>query len=183
MSKIYTKTGDTGTTGLFGGRRVTKSSNRLAAYGTVDELNAWLGLIQAHLTDSADPLLTTMQADVLAIGAHLATPYQADQVPTSLPALPIGTIAQLEQSIDQFEASLPPLKNFILPGGTIAASYTHIARTICRRAERLIVQLSTTDYVAPDIIKYFNRLSDWLFVYARWLNQQQQVADQLWQKS
>lgn len=190
--KIYTKTGDKGQTSLFGGQRVSKADNRITAYGTIDELNAVLGVVCAQLTDTqpdhtTKTLMTelqTIQRDLFAVGSHLATPYEAGLVPSHLPTLPTERIAALEQSIDHLETSLAPLRNFILPGGSLAGSQLHVARTVCRRAERACVTLQTTTppagFVAPEIIMYLNRLSDWLFVAARWINKQTDCEEITW---
>lgn len=184
--KIYTKTGDKGESSLYGGRRLPKNNVRFTAYGTVDELSAQLGYVRTLLAaePNCDPavgsLIEQIQRHLLDIGAHLATPYEAQQVPPSLPQLSDSWVTTLEQSIDTLDAQLPPLHTFILPGGTAAASVLHIARTVCRRAERCIVQLAQVDYVAPMIIQYFNRLADWLFVAARYSNQVNGHIDQQW---
>lgn len=179
MSKIYTKTGDAGTTGLFGGQRVAKTDPRILAYGTIDELNAWIGLVAAqHKADATrisapelQTLLEQIQRQLFDIGAHLATPYRpGESVPTSLPKLQPQAIQALELSIDTMTAALPALRQFILPGGSILSSQVHIARTICRRAERYIVALNAAEALDPIILQYCNRLSDWLFTLARYYN-------------
>lgn len=168
MSKIYTKTGDQGTSGLFGGQRVPKNHPRLEAYGTIDELNSAIGLIQISV-----PELQQIQSDLFLVGTELATPQ-------GKPQLAATRIADLERSIDAMTAELPELKHFILPGGHSTAATTHLARTICRRAERRIIQLAETEPVNPVIIQYMNRLSDWLFTLARYLNKQHGVTDHPW---
>lgn len=168
--KIYTRTGDRGTTALFGGDRVPKYHPRIDAYGTVDEANSFLGLARAHLpeTPAMAPLLATLarlQNEMFIVGADLATPSEGRPV---VPRIAAEHVAQLEADIDQYEADLPPLKAFILPGGTPAAATLHVARTVCRRAERLAVEARTDADLNLDAIIYLNRLSDLLFVLARW---------------
>lgn len=187
--KIYTKTGDAGDTGLFAGPRVRKDDLRIEAYGTVDELNAVLGLArsqsavgQSKLPHEIDSLLAEIQHRLFDLGAQLATPN-----PTSGGTNLITTkhIESLEQAIDRFDSQLPSLKNFILPGGTLAASWLHLARTVCRRAERRVVTLLERERgtIAPEVLIYLNRLSDLLFVLARAVNQAAGQGDVAWQKS
>jgi cob(I)alamin adenosyltransferase len=180
--KIYTRTGDDGTTGLFGGDRVRKSDPRIDCYGTVDELNAAIGLAAVAVSDSADlrAELREIQNDLFVIGSHLATPEPGKAA--ALPTLEDTAVSRLEMEIDTAELDLPPLREFILPGGTEAAARLHLARTICRRAERLLVELALDRPVAPVLITYLNRLSDWLFVHARWVNCKSGVADIPWVK-
>jgi cob(I)alamin adenosyltransferase len=180
--RIYTKTGDNGETGLYGGPRVRKDSPRIEAYGTVDELNSQLGLARAEaLPTEFDAPLARIQSELFDVGAELATP-DPGRHGTAL----IGAthIAALESAIDRFEASLAPLKQFVLPGGTRAAAALHVARTICRRSERRIVTLSHTpgETVSPDVTVYLNRLSDLLFVLARAANAAAGQADVPWEK-
>jgi len=172
--KIYTKTGDGGETGLFGGGRTPKDSPRVAAYGDVDELNAVLGLAPALAPEElADALLQTIQRDLFTIGAELATP-DPDKVHKALSrsgaAIGDSNIAALEEAIDTHESRLEPLKNFILPGGTPKAAALHLGRTVCRRAERAVVALARHEQISPAILRYLNRLSDLLFVLARAAN-------------
>jgi cob(I)alamin adenosyltransferase len=177
--KIYTKTGDDGTTGLIGGSRVRKSDSRIECYGTVDELNAVVGLAAVH---AAEPLLSQLravQAELFVIGAQLAVPDEGARN-ISLPNLAESSIARLEGEIDLAEATLAPLRNFILPGGTELAARLHQARTVCRRAERLIVASEPQVASRALIVTYLNRLSDWLFVLARVANSSAQVADIPW---
>ena len=178
--KIYTKTGDDGSTGLFGGGRVLKSDPRIECYGTVDELNAALGLAGA-VPESAELVkaLHAVQCDLFAIGSHLATP-EDNRNRSALPPLDEGLPARLESEIDTAEAQLSPLRQFILPGGTETAARLHLARTICRRAERLLVDFAASQPVAPVILVYVNRLSDWLFVQARMANHRAGVGDVPW---
>ena len=170
--KIYTKTGDKGTTGLFGGARVPKDDPRIEAYGTVDELNSFLGLARASWPSSPlDAELGLVQSDLFAIGARLAAPG-SDRFPGADPA----RLAALEGAIDAMESELPPLRNFILPGGCAAAAHLHVARSVCRRAERLVVALGGEE----SSVVYLNRLSDYLFVAARYANLKQGVDDVIW---
>lgn len=179
--KIYTKTGDHGQTGLFGGPRVAKDSARIEAYGTVDELNAVLGVARASgMPDAFDAPLARVQNQLFDLGAELAAP---DPAKFALAGVTDECIAALEQEIDAWESTLPPLRQFILPGGTAAAAQLHVARTVCRRAERRVVTLSAIDSepVAPRTVIYLNRLSDWLFVLARAVNQSSGISDTTWQ--
>lgn len=167
--KIYTKTGDAGETGLFGGGRVPKDDARVRAYGDVDELNAWIGFaIAIHLPTFESSILETIQRDLFAIGAELATPNSA-KLRASLDA---ATVGALERVIDSYDPKLKPLKNFILPGGSPKGAALHVARTVCRRAERSVVTLARSQQINPLIIQYLNRLSDLLFVLARAVNMQ-----------
>lgn len=178
--KIYTKTGDQGQTGLFGGPRVAKDHARIEAYGTVDELNAALGVARCQTPpDEMGRLLTRIQNELFDLGAELATPdaSQRDMVKISQ-----SHIEAQEAAIDQFESSLPPLKQFILPGGTPLAAHLHLARTICRRAERRLVTLVASDLTehSPLTLVYLNRLSDLLFVLARAANAAAGETDMPW---
>ena len=178
--KIYTKTGDEGDTSLFSGGRVAKDDLRVEAYGTVDELNSWLGLIRSHdLPPAPAAWLETIQNDLFVIGADLATPL--DSHPAWLVRLTEPPVAALETAIDQMDEHLTPLRAFILPGGTSAAAETHIARTVCRRAERACVRLQHVSAINPVLIRYLNRLSDFLFTLARELNRQSGEAETKWQ--
>lgn len=178
--KIYTKTGDAGETGLFGGPRVRKDHTRVEAYGSVDEVNAALGLARCEpLAAEMDSLLADVQNDLFTLGAELCTPDRG-----KLAAEPLGAIriTALEQAIDRYEAKLEPLKQFILPGGTRAAATLHLARTICRRAERRLITLTAQESISPLIVVYLNRLSDLLFVLARAVNRAAGQPDVPWQK-
>lgn len=176
--KIYTKTGDAGQTSLFGGQRLSKDDLRIEAYGTVDELNACLGLLRDHLTDaSVRETLWVIQNRLFTIGAHLATAPGKTGVG---PDLEEADVELLEQGIDSMEAQLPPLRNFILPGGHPAVSFCHLARTVCRRAERRVVSLANQETVPEILIRYLNRLSDYLFVLGRAAAQQMQVDEVVW---
>lgn len=175
--KIYTKTGDAGETGLFGGGRVPKDDPRVRAYGDVDELNAALGLAAAlEPAEFESSALQIIQRDLFAIGAELATPQAAKQRATVAAA----QVGALEGLIDKHEATLQPLKNFILPGGTPKAAALHLARTTCRRAERSVVTLSRDQQINQVIIHYLNRLSDLLFVLARAVNKHAGRSDIVW---
>jgi cob(I)alamin adenosyltransferase len=192
--KIYTRTGDDGTTGLIGGTRASKADLRVECYGTLDELNAaiGLGLAQLPLVDDPDgarhdhPVmhlrerLLRVQNELFVLGSHLAT-LDAKWA-AALPAIDEAMILRLEQEMDRADEVLPPLKQFILPGGTVAAASIHLARTICRRAERLVVALSKSQSVEPIVIAYVNRLADWLFVQARLANHVEHVEDVPWKK-
>lgn len=182
--KVYTKTGDDGTTGLVGGSRVRKCDPRLDCYGTVDELNAAVGLADvAAVADNsfaaASGPLRAVQADLFVIGSHLATPDESPHK-ASLPPLDETMVTRLEMQIDAAETELPPLRNFVLPGGTEASARLHLARTVCRRAERLLVDYSLDRPVPTVVLTYLNRLSDWLFVQARVANHRAGVADVPW---
>ena len=164
MARIYTKTGDKGYTGLFGGERVLKSSPRIEAYGTIDELNSWLGLINSFKDKSIpESLLRNVQGNLFTIGSLLASTGKRN---VKLPSLDASSIKGLEEAIDRMEEKLPALTSFILPGGNVMAGYCHLARTVCRRAERRIVALEGEEGLEL-IIQYINRLSDFLFVLAR----------------
>ena len=177
--KIYTRTGDDGTTGLIGGSRVPKHDAAIECYGTVDELNACLGVAAVAADPDTASSLREIQGELFTIGAHLATPPGHAKA-ASIPALGTGWIARLESQIDAAEAGLPPLRNFILPGGTESAARLHLARTVCRRAERLLVAHAGERSLDPLILTYMNRLSDWLFVYARLANHRADVPDVPW---
>jgi cob(I)alamin adenosyltransferase len=174
MARIYTKTGDDGETGLFGGSRVPKDNARVVAYGEVDELNAAVGFAASLEPESLDAaFLQTIQRDLFTIGAELA------KAPSE-PRIGEPQIGMLEHMIDGHEAKLEPLKNFILPGGTPKAAAFHLARTVCRRAERAVVSLAREQTISPSIVKYLNRLSDLLFVLARATNAQAGRPDVTW---
>jgi len=182
MKKIYTRTGDDGTTSLFGGERVAKGNARIEAYGTVDEVNSFVGMARAHLTDEPgadrlDPVLAEVQEDLFVLGADLATPTDANPV---VPRIQEHHAETVEAWIDEFDAELPALKNFILPGGMPAAATLHTARTVCRRAERLIVRASASTPINDQAVVYLNRLSDLFFVLARWANRQSGVREDVW---
>ena len=180
--KIYTKTGDAGSTGLFGGGRVDKDHPRVEAYGDVDELNAALGLARAiELMPRIDEVIVPLQRDLFAIGALLATPDQAKMHQQLAKArIDDERIAELERAIDGCDRELEPLKSFILPGGTPKAAALHVARTICRRAERRIVSLQRDVELPPLVVMYMNRLSDLLFMLARVANQRAGAGEVTW---
>jgi cob(I)alamin adenosyltransferase len=180
--KIYTRTGDQGDTGLFGGPRVGKDDARLQAYGTVDELNAFVGLARTEtLAEPVDGLLSRVQSELFEVGAELAT---RDPVAHGTRTIGPAHVAALEAAIDEHEQSLPALAHFILPGGTRAAAALHVARAVCRRAERHVVALSRggAEPISPVLVVYLNRLGDLLFVLARSVNHAAGVADTVWKR-
>jgi cob(I)alamin adenosyltransferase len=172
LSKIYTRTGDKGETGLSNGARVPKHSTRVAAYGTVDEVNATVGLARLHAADDMATALQRVSNDLFDLGADLATPDREKDSELPYPALRIisSQVDRLEAEIDAMNAKLTPLRSFILPGGTALAAQMHLCRTVCRRAERLAVELASSEDVNPEAVKYLNRLSDWFFVAGRIAN-------------
>jgi cob(I)alamin adenosyltransferase len=177
--KIYTKTGDSGKTSLFGGKRVPKSALRIDAYGTVDELNCAIGLCRALGTrEMTDAFLGRVQSDLFRVGAELS--IGGESRPSGL--VPVGEpeVRGLEEEIDRLEAVLEPLKNFIVPGGAPAGAAAHLARSVCRRAERLVVELSEKEKVRKELVVYLNRLSDALFVAARSINAAAGAAETSW---
>jgi len=174
LSKIYTKTGDDGTTGLGDGTRVAKDSARVAAYGTVDELNSAIGMVLAQEIPAAiRETLTQVQHELFDLGGELCIP--------GMVMINEADVERLERSLDSFNEDLPPLKDFILPGGGIAAACAHVARTVCRRAEREVVTLSRQEPVRPEAIRFLNRLSDLMFVLARVLARASGHGEVLWQ--
>lgn len=175
--KIYTKTGDDGNTGLQGNFRISKSHPRIMAYGTVDEANAALGIVLANtLDDDVSKILTEIQNELFLVGADLSNPNLNDVKNR----VPLDIVEKLESYIDKFEAELPPLTNFILPGGTSAASQLHYVRTVVRRAETMIVYLSEKEEINSNCLKYLNRLSDLFFVMGRLINHRIGKDDILW---
>ncbi|MDE2088551.1 MAG: cob(I)yrinic acid a,c-diamide adenosyltransferase [Gammaproteobacteria bacterium] len=175
LSKIYTRTGDKGTTGLGDGTRVAKDSPRVETYGTLDELNSVLGVVLAHeLPETIRAALTRIQHELFDLGGELSIPGQRVIVPEH--------VQRLERELDAFNADLPPLKEFILPGGSPAAAACHLARAVCRRAERRVVSLARAETVNGEAIVYLNRLSDLLFVIARVLARAQGGTEVLWQR-
>jgi cob(I)alamin adenosyltransferase len=180
LSKIYTRTGDGGDTALGDGTRVPKHAARVAAYGTVDELNAALGVARLH-AGRMDEALSRIQNDLFDLGADLCTPDMENDATAPYPRLRIvaSQVDRLETEIDALNARLQPLRSFVLPAGSAAASHLHACRTICRRAERLTVALAAAEPVNPPALRYLNRLSDWLFVAARIANDDGR-ADVLW---
>lgn len=182
-SRIYTRTGDQGTTSLAGGTRVPKTHLRLEAYGTIDELNSYLGLLHTYLTEEADrQTVWRVQNKLFAVGSYLAT----DQTRTGLRAesrIVDGDIEELEKAIDEADNEIPPLKAFVLPGGTRGAAVCHVCRTVCRRAERRILALAGECEIAPEVMAFVNRLSDYLFILARKLNRLANAEEIFWDKS
>ena len=179
--KIYTKTGDAGQTGLIDGSRVSKDDARVVAYGEVDELSATIGLARAHLADvPGRALLHDIQKDLFALGAQLADPQARIGSRKLKAAVSAAQVEGLERAIDERQAVLPPLQAFLLPGGTAGAAFLHLARTVCRRAERAAVSLARSEKVDPLIVAYLNRLSDLLFVLAREENLRAGVAEERW---
>jgi cob(I)alamin adenosyltransferase len=176
LTRIYTRGGDQGQTSLSDGRRVAKHDPRVAAYGEVDEANATIGIARLHAPPEADMMLARIQNDLFDLGADLATPGEAAGALRIVEA----QVSRLEAEIDRMNAELQPLDSFVLPGGTPAAAYLHLARTVTRRAERAITALAASEPVNPAAIKYVNRLSDHLFVLSRWLNDHGR-GDVLWQ--
>jgi len=180
--KIYTRTGDDGTTGLFGGARVAKTDPRVEAYGTVDETCAAIGVARAAGVSSAiDSVLEQLQNDLFTIGAELAcAPGKAEKLLKTMRLLDAADVERLEKAIDAAEEGLPPLRSFILPGGTQAAAALHLARCVARRAERCVLSLCDEDAARREVVVYLNRLSDLLFVLARRANHEANVADLPW---
>ncbi len=173
LSKIYTRTGDDGSTGLGDGARVSKDHLRVEAYGTVDELNSALGIVLARsLPDDVRATLVPIQHELFDLGGELCIPGRQ--------VIDETLVVRLEHALDRFNATLPPLKEFVLPGGSETAALTHLARTICRRAERRCVSLARSEPVNSLAVKYLNRLSDLLFVVARYINAQAQAPEILW---
>jgi cob(I)alamin adenosyltransferase len=178
--KIYTKTGDGGETGLFGGPRVRKSDPRVEAYGDVDELNAAVGVVRAGVEDpEIDAQLALVQSELFCVGAELATPH-GTKARSAIPPVSGEWMARLERAMDAWDAELPPLTRFVLPGGTRTAAALHLARTVCRRAERRAVALSAEAELDPAVIAYLNRLSDFLFVAARVANRRARRDEPVW---
>lgn len=182
--KIYTKTGDRGTTGLFGGKRVSKNNPRLHAYGTIDELNAHLGFVlslchhEKNATCDIHIKLLAIQNELFVIGGQLAAAN--DKTNNKIPQLSPNAVGRLENGIDIMNKNLPELRNFILPGGVPQAAAIHIARTVARRAERMVIALPQHNATMKKIIKYLNRLSDFLFVLARFINHQHRADEKIW---
>ena len=177
--RIYTKTGDKGETSLFGGKRVKKNTLRIETYGTVDELNSVIGICRSINTDKKiDAILEIIQNDLFTLGTDLSTSLEIKN--KKVKRIQTTAITHLEQLIDKIESQLKPLKQFILPGGNNTAAMLHFARTICRRAERLVVQLSQKESVGENPTIYLNRLSDLLFVLARWSNYLSGTTEYLW---
>jgi cob(I)alamin adenosyltransferase len=180
--KLYTRTGDDGSSGLFGGDRVSKSHLRLVAYGTLDELNSIMGLLRLHASVACadQAALQKVQHDLFVLGAILATPPARQELLGARMSRPTWDLADMEADIDRLGALAPPMTAFVLPGGTQASAHAHLARTVCRRAEREVVSLSHEEPVNPSVLAYLNRLSDWLFALARAENAVAGVADIMW---
>ncbi len=186
--KIYTKTGDLGETSLIGGKRVSKAELRLNSYGTVDELNSVLGVLIAQIKhaplkkskklDACIEIMIAAQSSLFDIGSHLAC--ENEKLALKMPKLDSGQISIIENWIDLANQDLKPLKNFILPGGSLAAAHAHIGRTVARRSERVVVALAKKAHVNAEIIIYLNRMSDFLFVVSRYLNHLENVEDVIW---
>jgi cob(I)alamin adenosyltransferase len=178
--KIYTRTGDRGDTALLGGTRVSKAAPRVAAYGEVDELNAWLGLVRAGADDSQlNAMIEQIQRDLFAIGSRLADPVGKVTDRVAKTSVGAQDVARLENWIDQLESDVPPLRRFILTGGSVDGASLHVARTVCRRAERTVVGLGA-DQVEAEVLEYLNRLSDLLFVMARAINHRHGAPELEW---
>lgn len=177
--KIYTKTGDQGSTSLFGGKRVLKSDLRIDTYGTIDELNSWIGVLRDQsVNQNRSATLIEIQDRLFTIGSILAT--EPGNTKVKIPALTETDITFLEKEIDAMDTLLPPMKFFVLPGGHQAVSFGHVARTVCRRAERLVIALNQVDPISDLVIKYLNRLSDYLFVLCRIMTQELQASETPW---
>lgn len=178
--KIYTKTGDKGTTSLIGGTRLSKAHVRIDAYGTVDELNSYIGLLRDQpVNELRKELLKEIQDRLFTIGSHLAS--EADQKKKILPDLHEEDLTLLEGEMDRIDALVPPLRAFILPGGHTSVSFGHVARTVCRRAERAVIHLQQTEEVEPIVVRYLNRLSDYLFMLCRAMTHELGIEEVTWQ--
>lgn len=179
--RIYTRTGDSGETGLFSGTRVSKDAARVEAYGTVDEANSFIGLLRAERLDAdVDAVLERVQHDLFALGADLATPADGKRA-DAVPRITADNVASLERAIDEFDKELPQLRSFILPAGNRAVALAHTARSVVRRAERRTVTLARTENISQETIRYLNRLSDLLFVLARLIAHRAGANEQPWQ--
>lgn len=177
--KIYTKTGDEGTTSLFGGKRISKSDLRIESYGTIDELNSYVGLLRdQEVNHKRKEVLVEIQDRLFTIGSMLAT--EPENTKVKIPHLQEGDITFLEKQIDEMDLLLPPMKFFVLPGGHVSVSFGHVARTVCRRAERLVIALNQHEKIESLIIKYLNRLSDYLFVLCRMMAQELEIEETAW---
>ena len=178
--KIYTKTGDEGMTSLFGGKRVSKSNLRIETYGTIDELNSYVGLLRdQEVNKKRKDALVEIQDRLFTIGSILAT--EPGNAKVKIPSLQETDIIFLEQKIDEMDVQLPPMKSFVLPGGHQSVSFGHVARTVCRRAERLVIALNQVEKIDDKVIKYINRLSDFLFVLCRMMTQELGAEETPWQ--
>lgn len=180
ITRVYTRTGDDGTTGLGGGQRVAKDSLRIEAYGTVDELNSHIGVaLSGGLAEGVAPALRSIQNDLFHLGSDLCI-LEEDKARIPVPHIEARHVEALERLMDRLSEELPALENFILPGGCPGAAALHVARTVCRRAERILVALSREEAIGPFTVRYVNRLSDALFVMARYENRSRGVPDVLW---
>ena len=180
ITRVYTRTGDDGTTALGGGQRVAKDSSRIETYGTVDELNSMVGAARVH--DLAAPLpdlLAVIQNELFHLGSDLCI-AEDDKKTTPVPGIEARHVDRLESIMDELSKEIPPLENFVLPGGSPGAADLHVARAVCRRAERLAVTLARTEAIGPYVIRYLNRLSDLLFVMARYENRKKGLPDVIW---
>lgn len=183
-SCVYTKRGDTGKTSLIGGRRVSKCDSRLEAYGTVDELNANLGVLVSLIKDKKDKsFLFKIQCELFTIGAYLATDFQDEDKACKAHGITDEDIRKIEVAIDEIDVNLPKLKYFVIPGGLTASAVAHVCRTVCRRAERQIVAIKEDIPLIDDLLVYMNRLSDYLFVLSRKINVEGEIDEQLWQNN
>jgi cob(I)alamin adenosyltransferase len=177
--KIYTKTGDKGTTSLFGGKRVSKADLRIETYGTIDELNSWIGVLRdQEVNKLRTEILVEIQDRLFTLGSILAT--EPGNIKVKVPALAEGDVTFLEKEIDKMESELEPMRFFVLPGGHQSVSFGHVARTVCRRAERLCIALNSTELIEPLIITYLNRLSDYLFVVCRKMTAELKAVETAW---
>ena len=178
--KIYTKTGDAGTTSLFGGKRVSKADHRIETYGTVDELNSYIGLLRdQEVNAKRKSILIEIQDRLFTIGSILAT--EPGNTKVRIPSLADSDVVMLEKEIDGMDAQLPAMRSFVLPGGHASVSFCHIARTVCRRVERLVIALDAIEKVDPLIVKYLNRLSDYLFMLSRKMTAELGAEETPWQ--
>jgi cob(I)alamin adenosyltransferase len=177
--KIYTKTGDKGTTALFGGKRVSKADLRIETYGTVDELNSYVGLVRDQaVNQNRKSILVEIQDRLFTIGSILAT--EPGNTKVKVPSLIQEDVTVLEKEIDGMDASLPPMKSFVLPGGHQSVSFCHVARTVCRRAERLVIALDAQEKIDALVIQYLNRLSDYLFMLSRKMSAELSAEEMPW---
>ncbi|MBL8992157.1 MAG: cob(I)yrinic acid a,c-diamide adenosyltransferase [Spirochaetia bacterium] len=194
INRVYTRSGDEGTTGLIGGERVSKASLQLECYGTCDELISFVGLVRTQaetakssdLKGCADRVFKKIQNELFDIGSQLAVPLHPSEADkpkfASMPRISSEKVDFLEKECDRMTESLPPLKSFVLPGGSVLNGHTHVARTVCRRLERLLVRLHSETPIDPVLRAYVNRLSDFLFVFARWSAKEEGIAEYLWEK-
>lgn len=183
-SNVYTTTGDNGTTSLVGGKRVAKNDMRIEAYGSVDELNSFIGVLDNlhNIPSDTKALLRVIQNKLFNIGAYLATDNSSNlRMPAN--GLAGADVERLERAIDELDSELPPLRNFVLPGGSRISSFAHICRTVTRRCERRVVDLASETYVDPNVVVYLNRLSDFFFVLARFNNIHNQIEENFWDKN